>query len=189
MDLETFILIGGRSQRFGSDKALFEFEGEPLASRIARIAQTANPGTVRFVAASETQFGVQSKNLGGPVVTDVRSGLGAWSGMHAALLNSTAKWTLVLACDLPFVTEDLLQKLADLTSDDVDAVVPRQPDGRLQALCAVYRTETTRCLVETLVDSATNPPPLTSILEKLRTRVVSVDCDELRNVNTPADLA
>jgi molybdopterin-guanine dinucleotide biosynthesis protein A len=188
MDLETFILIGGRSRRFGSDKAFFEFEGEPLAARIARVAQTANPGTVRFVAASETQFGAQTGNLGKQVITDARSGLGPWSGLHAALLNSTSEWTLVLACDLPFVTEDLLKKLAALTNDDIDAVVPRQPDGRLQPLCAVYRTGKTRSFVEISLDAGTDLPPISSIFEKLRTRVVTVDGDELRNANTPADL-
>jgi molybdopterin-guanine dinucleotide biosynthesis protein A len=73
-------------------------------------------------------------------------------------------------------------------NDHIDAVVPRQPDGRLQPLCAIYRTETTRRLVEKLVESATDLPPLSNIFEQLRTRVITVVGDELRNVNTPADL-
>jgi len=35
MQIEPFILVGGRSTRFGVDKATFEFEGETLAERAA----------------------------------------------------------------------------------------------------------------------------------------------------------
>jgi molybdopterin-guanine dinucleotide biosynthesis protein A len=39
MDIDAFILIGGRSERFGRDKAFVEFEGETLAARAERIVE------------------------------------------------------------------------------------------------------------------------------------------------------
>jgi molybdopterin-guanine dinucleotide biosynthesis protein A len=73
------------------------------------------------------------------MIADLRPGFGAWSGLHAAVAYSRSEWALVLACDYPFVTSDLLTLLAGFASKECDAVVPVQPDGRLQPLCALYR--------------------------------------------------
>ena len=189
MELETFILIGGRSSRFGSDKAFFEFDGEALAARMARLARVAHPcAPVRFLAASEGQFGEKTIALGAPTIFDVRSGFGAWSGVHAALSYSQAEWTLILACDLPFITTDLLQRLCEECGDAIDAVVARQRGGRLQPLCAVYRTEKALAFADQVMDKA-DLPPLASISQGLETAFVDVGGDLLRNVNTRADLS
>jgi len=190
MDVDVFILIGGRSSRFGSDKAFFEFEGEALAARMARVARMAHPGAqVRFLAASGAQFGEKTTELGAPAVFDLRPGSGAWSGVHAALSCSQAEWTLILACDLAFVTAEFLRSLLENAMENVDAVVPRQPDGKLQPLCAVYRTHAVRPIVEKNIDSGGRLPPLASIFESLPTAIIDVDPEMLRNINSPADLS
>ncbi|HTH50305.1 MAG TPA: molybdenum cofactor guanylyltransferase [Pyrinomonadaceae bacterium] len=189
MDLEAFILIGGRSTRFGRDKAFVEFKGETLAGRVARVVQSAFPDrAIHFVAASENQFGSKIKDLEWPVVYDRRSGFGGWSAVDAALTNSRSEWTLVLACDLPFVTPELLRSLANEESDDVDAVVPRQTDGRLQPLCAFYRTSPAGRAVGDIFAQGGRLPPLVSIFDELTHSVVAAGDDVLRNVNSPADL-
>jgi molybdopterin-guanine dinucleotide biosynthesis protein A len=190
MYLEAFILIGGRSSRFGTDKAFAEFEGETLAMKAAKTVEMAFPGIdARFVAASEGQFAQHGEALLRTLVIDEKPGFGAWSALHAALFYSNAEWTLVLACDLPFVTADLLQTLAGEALNDVDAVVPRPPDGRLQPLCAIYRTKTVRNAVENAMQEGRRLRPLTSIFENVPTVIIDADPDVLRNVNTPDDLA
>lgn len=49
-------------------------------------------------------------------------------GLYTALANADAPWIAVLACDLPFVTGDLMATLAAFCSDEFDAVVPVQQD-------------------------------------------------------------
>jgi len=188
LDVEAYILIGGRSTRFGSDNAFFEFEGESLAARALGIVETAFQGIhATFVAASQEQFGIKIVGLQRPVIFDLRKGFGAWSGLDAALSRSSAEWTLVMACDLPFVTREFLLRLADATEGQVDAVVPRQEDGRLQPLCALYRTEKVRPAVQEMIGKG-SVPPLTSIFEHVRSTIVDAEPDVLTNVNTPADL-
>ena len=189
MDIEAFILIGGRSTRFGSDKAFFEFEGEALALRAAAVVEAAFPGIhVTFVAASRDQFGIKTDGLERPVIFDRRKGFGAWSGLDAALSHSRAQWTLVLACDLPFVTSEFLQQLGQAADANVDAVVARQADGRLQPLCAMYRGDALHSVVgESMM--ARSAPPLAGIFKRVRSTFVDAGSDVLRNVNTPADLA
>ncbi len=188
MDVEAFILIGGRSNRFGSDKAFFEFDGTALASKAAATVETAFPGiSVTFVAASEDQFGIRSTSLERPVIVDLRKGFGAWSGVDAALSRSGAAWTLVLACDLPFVTPEFLNLLARSTDENVQAVIPRQPDRRLQPLCGFYKTREVRSVVRDIIEKG-DIPPLSSLFHKLPTTFIDAGPDVLRNVNSPADL-
>lgn len=189
MEIEAFVLIGGRSTRFGTDKAFVEFEGEMLAHRAARVMHLAYPGErVRFVAASKEQFGSRLDELRSPTIFDRKPGHGAWSGLDTALANSIAEWTLVFACDLPFATTALLQKLAAVREEETDVVVPRHLDGPLQPLCALYRTDVARAPVHRFLDGGERLPPLQSLFQIIKATIIQVDDESLRNVNTPADL-
>ena len=198
MDIDAFILIGGRSSRFGTDKAFVELDGETLATRAAKTIETAlSPKRVTFVAASDDQFkGKMPVALHSPIITDLKPGFGAWSGLHAALAYAQNEWTFILACDMPFVSAELVKLLAANVDDSYEGIIPRQPDGRLQPLCALYRVKNVLPMIEEELDAGRSLPPLTDIFDELKTRIVTPDeyaaldnAGELfRNINTPADL-
>lgn len=198
MDIDSFILIGGRSRRLGRDKAFVEVDGETLAERAARTIESGlSPSHITFVAAAEDQFDPKVLfELARPMVADLKPGFGSWSGVHAALSYSRMEWTFVLACDLPFVTPDFLALLAHQTETDVEAVIPRQPDGRLQPLCAFYRTRPALEKIGPMLDLQQSLPPLNSVSGILRSRMVEpaefgllADSDKFfHNVNTPDDV-
>ena len=199
MDIDAFILIGGLSSRLGVDKALVEFDGQPLAPRSACIINAAlSPNSITFVARTENQFttGLFSA-LGHPVIADLKPGFGAWSGLHAALIDTRSEWTFILACDLPFVSRELLQLLRRSVMGDIDAVVPRQQDELLQPLCVFYRKQPALALVESFFVGQKPLPPLNAIFEDLKTRIVEADeysglpnAEKLfLNINTENDLA
>lgn len=73
-------------------------------------------------------------------VPDAIAGRGPLGGIYTALLGSRTEYSLVLGCDLPFVTRNLVTYLAlRAMAEGNDATVPCSRDGRLQPLCAVYR--------------------------------------------------
>ena len=77
-----------------------------------------------------------------PRLPDVEAdGRGAMRGVVTALEACRVAWACVLACDLPFVSGEFLELLVRSASPGVDVVVPVQPDGRMQPLCALYRRE------------------------------------------------
>jgi len=189
MEIDAFVLIGGRSSRFGSDKAFAEIDGESLAERVARIIEQAFPGvSVKFIAADEAQFRGQTERLRRPVLFDSKPGYGTWSGVHTALSNSRAEWTLVIACDLPFISAEFLRRLASEAAGDVDAIAARQSDGRLQPLCSIYRTATVDPLIQHEIEREERPRPLTSVFAHVPIAIVDADAAVLRNVNSPGDL-
>jgi len=197
MDIDAFILISGRSSRLGRDKAFVEFDGETLMSRAANTIETAwSPRNIRLVAAFDNQFSDRLPfAFDRPIVTDLKPGFGAWSGLHTGLAYARTEWAFVLACDMPFVSGELLRLLAASINEDHDAVAPLQPDGRMQPLCTIYRVKPALAAVETLIGANKSLPPLATIFDDLKTRIVhpneyghlAAAEKFFHNVNTPAD--
>ncbi len=166
MQMDAYILIGGRSSRMGRDKASLELEKATLAERAASLAGSALPdATVKYVAANVEQF------CGFDVICDIEPHRGPLGGLHAALMHAKKNWIFLLACDLPFVSVELIRFLASQVSDTLDAIVPFQPDGRLQPLCAFYRVNACIGAVEELL-IRTPTQPLHAVFDNVRTRKI-----------------
>jgi molybdopterin-guanine dinucleotide biosynthesis protein A len=125
-----WVLVGGRSSRMGRNKAKAESAGRALALRVADRIRAASGGTVSLVGDP-----AQYNDLGLPVVPDLRPGEGPLAGIEAALEASTKQYNLIVACDMPEISEALLERLF---SESADCAVPQKADGRLEPLCAVY---------------------------------------------------
>src|SRR5713226_5992855 len=105
LDVEGFILVGGRSSRMGSDKSRLVFAGQTAVERIATELRSAT---------SQVSLVGSGYDGGSPdlkVVPDVYESWGAFGGIHAALMACASDWALIVACDLPFVTRSLFSRL------------------------------------------------------------------------------
>src|SRR5665213_1694187 len=102
-----FVLAGGASRRMGRDKALLPLGGgtmvEQIAARVLRVT-----GNVTLIGSPE-KYG----HLGLPVVADEIENCGPLGGLYTALRLSQAEWNVVVACDMPDVTELFLGALLD----------------------------------------------------------------------------
>lgn len=99
------ILAGGHSSRFGSNKALFAPDGEPLISKAADLLRPLT-GEV-LVSASPAHAGTYDF-LGLEIVEDLHPDSGPLGGLEALLQRCSTPWLLVLTCDMPFVDSDAL---------------------------------------------------------------------------------
>ena len=172
-DCDAYILIGGRSSRLGRDKATVDLEGGTLAQRAFQtVSEALADNRVSFVAANEAQFAIEAILAEGRFIFDLVPNLGPISGLHAALADTQRPWIFLLACDYPFLSAEMIGLLADRVSDEFGAVVPEQSDGRLQPLCAFYRTEVARPIVHEIIERPRVPPPLHAVIEQLTPRIV-----------------
>lgn len=180
--LPTYILAGGRSRRFGSDKARALWRERPL---ILHVADAASAVASRITAVADRAG--KYDDLGLRTLSDRYGGLGPLAGLQAALydLREGEPWLLLCPCDAPGLQPEWLQRLLPRQDDDCDAVAFR--DERLEPLPAVYAA---RCLREVERRLQGSQRSLRALLESLRVREVS--CPELRariwQVNTPQDL-
>jgi molybdenum cofactor guanylyltransferase len=131
-EIAGFVLAGGESSRMGRDKGLLEFDGVPLLVRTVRLVEAA-AGPAAVIAGPE-EYG----SLGLRVIADDWPGAGPLGGIATALRASKAPWNLVVACDLPYLTEEWLRHLIGRAlSSRADAVLPMNERGA-EPLCAVY---------------------------------------------------
>jgi molybdopterin-guanine dinucleotide biosynthesis protein A len=173
IDTDAFILIGGRSSRMGRDKALVELGGQTLAERALSTVRQALPGRrVTFVARNAAQFGIEAIAAGAPFVFDLIEGRGPLGGLHTALSYARTEWIFVMACDYPFVSAELIDLLGGQISDEFGAVVPEQPDGRLQPLCAFYNVATAFHVVDEIIQKPRVPPPMHEIAKQITPLIV-----------------
>lgn len=199
MNVEAFILIGGRSSRFGRAKALAEIGGQTLAERSIRIVENSGVASkICFAAGDEVKFAIEAQRLDTPFIFDLIADRGPLGGLHAALNHAVSEWIFLFACDLPAVTSDLIGRLGDLLSDEFGAVIPQQSDGRLQPLCAFYKVAKTKPVVDEIMLRPRVSPRMSEIAELLDPRIVKpgeyapADAADatvcFTNVNTEKDL-
>lgn len=175
MDIEAFILIGGRSSRMGRDKALLKLGGVTLAERAVNTVRALLPKHIYLVARDENQFASEDLPKNIPVIYDQYKDRGAYSGLHAALKQAQGEWIFVLACDLPFVSVDLLKFMAGMIDGTFEAIISEASDGRVQPLCAFYKVDPCLKIIEKMINADEKLPPLRVIFEKINTRFIKFD--------------
>lgn len=195
-EFSGYVLAGGKSSRMGTDKAFLNFNGETFLERAVGSLQTVCRKRARVVI-NETQFGEFNRRLPGlEYVFDINAECGPVGGIHAAVKDCETEYAIILACDLPFIGAETIARLARLASDpeNFSAVVPRQSDGRVQPLCAVYRRRACLPAVENLL-KRNKTPSMRDFLQTVETRYVELSESTTEtgedflffNVNRPDD--
>jgi molybdopterin-guanine dinucleotide biosynthesis protein A len=180
-DLTGLVLAGGRSRRFGADKARHEVAGRAMIERVAE-AVAAVVDDVLISVRVEESFDLPTARH----VVDRYKDAGPLAGLHAGLVAAETPWVLAVACDLPFITPAALRALAAACGPDTAAVVARTPDGRRHPLCACYHQRIVPVIEAHL---AAGRLALHALLDRLdHVAYVDLPAGPLKNVNTLSDL-
>ncbi len=127
------VLAGGKSSRFGTDKALAQFEGMPLIAHAVELVRS-----VGLEVSVITSPGRDYSFLKCPVYFDREPFLGPLSGLDRAFELYSGARLLALTCDMPFLKkEDLLRLLAEDGANS-DAVLYRLGPDRFQPFPGIY---------------------------------------------------
>jgi molybdenum cofactor guanylyltransferase len=167
------VLAGGRGRRMGGAKALAELDGAPLIARPLAAAAAAGLEAV-VVAKAQTPLPA----LAVPVWREADEPVHPLLGVVAALERAQRR-VVVVGCDMPFVTPDLLRRLAAGPESAVRA------GERLAPLPAAYDPADLPALRAALAREAS----LTATLAALEPATIDVAEREVASVNTPHELA
>jgi molybdopterin-guanine dinucleotide biosynthesis protein A len=185
-DVTGVVLAGGRSSRYGKNKALVKVDGIPLVERALRTM-----GTIFDHIVLITNTPNEYAYLQVPMFQDIIEGLGPLGGIYTGLKMISDQAGFFVACDMPFLNPHLIQHMVAIR-DDFDVVVPRI-SGWIEALHGLY-TIGCRESIERLIQSGSY-----QIFQFFSTvSVCFLDEDEIRkwdpylksflNINTPDEL-
>lgn len=189
-EVQGAILAGGRSSRMGRDKATLRLgDGRMMIEHVATALASACANHEIIVAAgSDDHAAVRSPLLpNARRVLDLRPQSGPLAGIEAILASNLARHYLIVPCDAPWLTADLLRLLL------------REP----QAIATVLRVESRAefeplpariaaaalPMVQRLLDEDVRS--VWRLMEALPAAFIDIDAAHapaLRNVNTPDDL-
>jgi molybdenum cofactor guanylyltransferase len=117
----------------GTDKALLTVGGTTLLARAVSLLEPLARAVV-IVGPPRLQ-----KETNVKVVQDAYPECGPLGGIATALAAAEQKWNLIIACDLPYLTNEWLQYLIQrATISDGEAVMAENEKG-WEPLCAMYR--------------------------------------------------
>lgn len=176
------VLAGGSGRRIGGGKAVVELHGRPLVSYPVGVLQAAL-GRVAVVAKADTEL---PPLPGVEIWTEPEEPRHPLAGIVHALDGADGRAVVVAAGDMPFLTEQLVRRVANAEAGGRPAVVPRA-GGRVQPLLARYEPSALPLLLAALSEP---PRPLTEVVERLEPLLLEVDGDAeaFFNVNLPEDL-
>ncbi len=184
-NLTGLIFAGGKSRRFGQDKARHLVAGRAMIEHVVEAVAAVADALLVSVGEQGVAFESTTRTLR-PVV-DRYEDAGPLAGLHAGLTAAQTPWVLAVACDMPFITPEVLQALLAARGPDVAAVVARTPDGRGHPLCACYHQRTVPVVEAHLAAGTLAMHALLDHLDKVK--YVDLPAGPLRNVNHLSDLA
>ena len=181
------VLAGGRSSRFGGEKAVAVLGGRPLmlwaVQRLRSVCQdvavNARPGTQTEALALAEGLPVLHDAAGDPdgPLAGVKVGL-AWAASRGA------RALAVSPCDAPLLPDDLFVRLVEAAG--TGAAMAVTAEGR-QPLCALWPVDALPEVTRALVGGA-HPPTWRTLLELGANEVLFEPPEAFANINTREDL-
>jgi molybdopterin-guanine dinucleotide biosynthesis protein A len=181
--LNGLILAGGLSTRMGRDKGTLDYHGK---SQIAHCHELLSPFCERVFISSRTEQQMEYAQTGFDYIPDAFVGIGPMGGILSALRSDpTAAW-LVLACDLPFVTDTTLETLVrNRNPFKLATAYLSANDGLPEPLCAIYEPKSVHRLMAFLARGYQCPR---KVLINSDTKLIEApENGELDNVNRPEE--
>ena len=175
----AFILIGGESKRFGSPKWAATIDGQRMIDRTWELCDIFEN---RFVIGKQ-----KPESISYPFIQDELEIQSPINGIYSALnhSDSDSDWNLMISCDLPLMTKNIIYKLWKTTDKNSDAIVPFV-SGYVQATCAFYHK---RILPQIPQQIENGDLSLQGLLNCINTETVNMNLNEneFTNMNTPDD--
>ena len=182
--IRAAILAGGRSSRFGKDKALAVFKGTTLLGRSIELVRRLNMEPL-LLAPKQRDYG---RLFSCEVVEDDHSGEGPLGALVTLWKKKPKDTFLVLTCDMPHLTAEALLSL--LLSHDADsAATLYESRERTEPFPGIYQSAPALTAWRALEPTQRS---MHAFLEGVkRKKIVSWLGSQkiLTNVNRPADIS
>ncbi|MCG8600993.1 MAG: molybdenum cofactor guanylyltransferase [Verrucomicrobiales bacterium] len=138
---DAILLAGGKSTRFGSDKAFADWRGQLLYERQLEKLRSLGAEHIWISANRDQEFRIDDPGVS--IVVDDKPEIGPAGGLISVLGKSSAERVVVLGVDLPLMEVAFLQSLLEAGT----GIVPKTREF-WEPLAAVYPARSFRELLE-----------------------------------------
>ena len=187
LQMTGVILAGGQSRRMmKKNKAFLKLGNRSIIERVVETLGSVFP-KVMIVANAVEEY----QSCGCGVVSDLLPISGALTGLLSGLSQSPTRYNFFVACDMPFLSSDLIRYLA-CQAEGWDVLIPRIA-GCYQPLHAIYSKDCMPAIVQQLREgnqTIFDFFPEVKVKEICEDDIRQIDHELISffNLNTPQDL-
>ena len=178
------IIAGGKSSRMGQDKAFIQYNGKQLIEHAIDLLT----GFCNQIIIS-TNKPERYQHFNFKIVPDMLEGIGPLGGLHATLSATESATNIVIPCDMPHITKNLIAHL--LKQHKPNYITVPVHHGFLEPLCAIYPNKAL-ATIEKMINSGNYK--LYNLLKLYPTQQINIETfllqtpDILNNLNAPTDM-
>ncbi len=180
-NITGIILAGGKSSRMGSEKGLVLLNGKPF---IKHIIEALNPlvNSIMIVS-NNSEYDIFNLKR----VEDIIKNSGPLAGLYSGLFHSKTENNLILSCDVPLITSEILEQLIQNSNTDFD-IIQLQSGNKTMPLIAMYKKQ---CMKQYLVLLQNNERRLRIAVNQFNTKTIVLNShleQYTKNINTTQQL-
>lgn len=182
--IQSLVLVGGKSTRMGRDKSQIDYHGKPQWQFMADILRGVHLDV--FLSCRQEQTGQYEKEK---LIVDTFTDLGPLGAILSAFRENPNTAWLVVACDLPLLTEKTIKTLMENRNPSAIATTYRSPEsaeGFPEPLITIWEPKSYAILLQFLAQGVSCPR---KVLINSDTHIIDPSVPEaLMNVNTPEEM-
>ncbi|HHB52178.1 MAG TPA: molybdenum cofactor guanylyltransferase [Saprospiraceae bacterium] len=174
--IKGLVLNGGKSTRMRHDKSVLNYHGKPQKEHAKELLEHAG---------MPTYFSVQKSLLTKNEITDTFLHLGPFGGICSAFQKDPNSAWFVLATDVPFVNENIIELLLqNRNPSKIATAIKGKNKSFVEPLITIYEPKAYPKLLAYLSQGYSCPR---KVLINSEVEIIEVDDDFIRNINTPEE--
>jgi molybdopterin-guanine dinucleotide biosynthesis protein A len=174
--IKGLILVGGKSTRMGQDKSNLNYFGKPQKEYAKELLEN---NTL------ETYYSVEKSSKKEDEIHDTFLNLGPFGGICSAFQKDPNTAWFVLATDVPFVNNEIIQSLLKHRNPSkVATAIKGKSKEFAEPLITIYEPRAYPILLQYLAQGYSCPRKM---LINSDVEIVEIDDDFIRNINTPEE--
>lgn len=174
--VKGLVLVGGKSTRMGQDKATLDYFGKPQKEAAKELLENHH---------LETFYSVQNASEKKDEISDKFYNLGPFGGICSAFQKDPNSAWFVLATDLPFINDEIIQLLLTQRNPaKVATAVKGKGNDFVEPLITIYEPKAYPLLLQYLAQGYSCPRKM---LINSDVEIVEIDTHFIQNINTPKE--
>lgn len=179
--LTIFILCGGKSSRMQSEKGLVLFQEKPFIEHIIQAILPISNNIKLITASKEYDYLEYEK------IPDLIVDKGPLGGIYTALSHSETEFNLILSCDIPLISTELLQELISKHIKEAGITIFAS-ESKTHPLIGIY-SKNIVSIIKEAIDA--DELKMMDLLAKLPHQIINIEESEnypLTNINSADEL-